>query len=134
MYDPTPEERDLVTKMLKAQVDPKAISKILGITVVDFKEAFPREIQEAAPNMMMEVAQSLYANAVGGHFPAQKFLLECFGWQTKTDKETLADRARPMTIVISQEDLDKAGLTEAQREELLQEAASPITAEEDKDN
>lgn len=132
MYSPTPQERDLVRRMLVALVDPKAISKILGITLDEFKEHFPVEIQESAPNMMVEVAQSLYQNAIGGHFPAQKFLLECFGWQTKTDKETLADRARPMQIVIAQEDMDKAELSEEQKGELTQEAKDAIEEEKGK--
>jgi len=123
-YSPTPQERDLVRRMLVALVDPKAISKILGITIDEFREHFPVEIQESAPNMMVEVAASLYQNAIGGHFPAQKFLLECFGWQTKTDKETLADRARPMAIIITSEDMEEAKLSEEQIQELKSEAAS----------
>lgn len=49
--------------------------------------------------MIVEISKAMYDQALAGHFPSQKFMLECLGgWQTKTDKEKVGDKAHPLQV------------------------------------
>lgn len=99
VYVPSHEDKVTVIKLLKANVDHAAIANVLDITPKQLLDNFPIELREGSVDMIVEISKAMYVQALDGHFPSQKFMLECLGgWQTKTDKERVGDKAHPLQV------------------------------------
>lgn len=99
VFIPTPEDRDTVIRLLQANVDTNSIASVLDISPKQLLDNFPTELRAGSVDMIVEISKAMYDQALDGHFPSQKFMLECLGgWQTKTDKERVGDKAHPLQV------------------------------------
>ena len=99
VYIPSPEDKATVIRLLKANVDAAVVAEILEITQKELLANYPIELRIGSVDMVVEISKAMFEQALDGHFPSQKFMLECLGgWQTKTDKEKLGDKAHPLQV------------------------------------
>jgi hypothetical protein len=103
MLDPTQDQRELVIRLVRANVDHSVIAETLGITPQQLSASYPTELREATPHSIGKVADALYNKALEGNVAACKFFLETrAGWITKSDADTVKNKANPLTIILSQ--------------------------------
>ena len=107
-HEPTPEQRDIVTRAVKAGLDNKTIAGLIDITATQLQNCYPRELQSSSGHVM-DVVDALYERAVQGNVPAIKLYLECrAGWIPKEKEQEIASKAAPLVIKMwSEEDHTK---------------------------
>ena len=97
-HTPTQQQRDIVTRAIKAGLDSKTIASLLDITVPALTRAYPRELLSGSERIM-EVVDALYQRATEGNVPAIKLFLECrAGWIPKEKEAEIASLAEPLII------------------------------------
>jgi len=97
-HEPTPEQRDIVERAIKAGLDDKTIAGLLGITVNQLRSCYPHEMQSGSERIMA-VVDALYERALEGNVPAIKLYLECrAGWIPKEKEQEIASKRAPLVL------------------------------------
>jgi len=97
-HEPTPEQREIVERAVKAGLDDKTIATLLEITPSVLRSCYPREMQSGS-GQIMAVVDALYERALEGNVPAIKLYLECrAGWIPKEKEQEIASKAAPLVI------------------------------------
>jgi len=97
-HEPTSDQREVVTRAVKAGLDDATIAALLDITKPQLLACYPRELRSGSERIMA-VVDALYQRAVAGNVPAIKLYLECrAGWIPKEKEQEIASKATPLVL------------------------------------
>lgn len=101
MLDPTQDQRELVVRLARANIDIQVIADTLGMPLTSLQKTYPTELANAGTNAIEAVATALYDKAIEGNVAAAKFFLESrAGWIAKADEGGPKNKVMPFQVIL----------------------------------